>query len=163
MTSDSTGHSREEERMPSGGVRGFAPGVVRRARSERGLSLRELAALLDLSVQAVTAWEQGRSTPAPRHFLALAKALHVTVDDLIRIPITEADLVSLRDRAGMTGTEVAAELDIHKSAFSEIEHGYRRLPARLVQPLARIYQRPESMITAAWERGRADLTRRARN
>lgn len=163
MTFDSTDRGRQEERMPASGIRNFAPGVMRHARSERKLTLRELAAVLDLSVQAVTAWEQGTSTPSPKHFVQLAKALRLSPDDLIRIPVSEASLISLRDRIGLTATAVAAELGVHKSAFSEIEHGYRRLPPRLLAPLAALYGRSESEISNAWDRARAEVTRRAGN
>lgn len=149
--------------MPAGGTHGFSPGYLRRARSERDISLRDLALLLDLSTQAVTAWERGTSSPSPKHLAALAEVLRVSVDDLIRIPITEAELASLRDRAGLTGADVAAALETHRSAWSEIEQGYRRLPARLVPPLSALLGRTESEVTQAWERARTNATRRARN
>lgn len=81
-------------------------------RESRGLSVRELAAVLDLSIQAVTAWERRQSTPSPRHLRSLASALGVTIDDLTSTPADQADLISLRFRAGLTAMEVASQLAI---------------------------------------------------
>ncbi len=64
-----------------------------------------------------------------------------------------ADLASLRDRAGLTGAKVAGTLGIHRSAWSEIEQGYRRLPERLVPRLAAVLNREEQMTTDARGRG----------
>lgn len=149
--------------MPNSGVHGFAKSAMRRGRRERNLTLRELAVVLDLSVQSVTAWESGDYAPAPGHLAALAKALGVDADDLFRTQAAETNLVGLRERAGLTATRVAVEVGIHKSALSQIEHGYRRLPARLEQPLATLYGRSETEVSEAWQRARTEVTRRTGN
>ena len=148
-------------RMPSTGVHLFAHGVLRRARSERGLTIRDLALLLDVSPQAATAWEQGKSSPSPGHLGKLAEVLGISTDDLLRTPLNQADLASLRERAGLSATDVARVVGIHRSALSEIERGYRKLPERLRDQLASLYHRDPAMILRAWQRGRDTATRRA--
>lgn len=94
-------------------------------RESRRLSVREIAVVLDLSIQAVTAWERGQSAPSPGRFRNLAAAVGVRIDDLTSMLFAQADLISLRFRAGLTAVEVASQLSIHKSALSVIESGYR--------------------------------------
>jgi transcriptional regulator with XRE-family HTH domain len=161
MASDYDHTAEVEVRVPSTGVHLFAHGVLRRARSERGLTIRDLSLLLDVSPQAATAWEQGKSAPSPRHLRELAAVLRITADDLLRTPLNEADLASLRERAGLSATEVARAVGIHRSALSEIERGYRKLPDRLVGELASMYGRDKEVIGQAWQRGRDAATRRA--
>jgi DNA-binding XRE family transcriptional regulator len=148
MASDYDHTAEVEVRVPSTGVHLFAHGVLRRARSERGLTIRDLSLLLDVSPQAATACE-------------LAAVLRITADDLLRTPLNEADLASLRERAGLSATEVARAVGIHRSALSEIERGYRKLPDRLVGELASMYGRDKEVIAQAWQRGRDAATRRA--
>ena len=161
MASDYDLTSEVEVRMPSTGVHLFAHGVLRRVRSERGLTIRDLSLLLDVSPQAATAWEQGKSTPSPGHLRKLAEVLKISTDDLLRTPLNEADLASLRERAGLSAAEVARSVGVHRSALSEIERGYRKLPARLHSQLASLYGRDQAMIASAWQRGRDAATRRA--
>ena len=161
MASDNDLTSEVEVRMPSTGVHLFAHGVLRRVRSERGLTIRDLSLLLDVSPQAATAWEQGKSTPSPGHLRKLAEVLRISTDDLLRTPLNEADLASIRERAGLSATEVARSVGVHRSALSEIERGYRKLPAQLGNQLATLYGRDHAMIAEAWQRGRDAATRRA--
>lgn len=147
--------------MPAG-VHQFAPGAAKVARSKRGLTLDELALLLDCSAQTVSAWEAGNSAPSPRHLVTLADALGVHVDDLLRGPANRADLTGLRERAGLTGSEVAQALGLHKTSWSRIERGYRPIPSAVVLVLATHYRLDQEAIQQAWQRGRDAVTRRAR-
>jgi transcriptional regulator with XRE-family HTH domain len=161
MASDNDLTAEVEVRMPSTGVHLFAHGVLRRVRSERGLTIRDLSLLLDVSPQAATAWEQGKSTPSPSHLRRLAEVLRISTDDLLRTPLNEADLASMRERAGLSATEVARSVGVHRSALSEIERGYRKLSPQLCGRLAALYGRDQAMIADAWQRGRDAATRRA--
>jgi len=53
-------------------------------RKTKGLSQQELADLAGVDKTAVSAWERRLSRPDIRHLPAVAKALGVTVDELIR-------------------------------------------------------------------------------
>lgn len=141
--------------------RGFVPDLTRSVRESRRLSVRELAVVLDLSIQAVTAWERGQSAPSPEHLRSLAAALDVRIDDLTSTPVGQADLISLRFRAGLTAMEVASQLSLHKSALSVIENGYRRPPRRVIGPLSELYRRSDDAISSAWEKSRSYITARA--
>lgn len=162
MAGDNDTELVPEDRVPAGGVHQFASGAAKVARSKRGLTLNELALLVDCSAPTVSAWEGGRSSPNPRHLAKLAEVLGVHVDDLLRVPANRADLAGLRDRAGLTGTEVAAALALHKTSWSRIEHGYRPIPQRSLPVLAALYQLDEDAIQQAWTRTREAATRRAR-
>lgn len=162
MNGDNDNRLVREDRVPAGGVHQFASGAAKVARSRRGLTLNDLALLLGCSAQTVSVWEAGKSSPSPRHLVALAAALDVHVDDLIRGPANLADLAGLRERAGMTGSEVAATLGLHKTSWSRIERGYRPLPDRAVELLTTMYKVDADVVQQAWKRGREGATRRAR-
>ena len=55
---------------------------VQELRRGSGLTQRELALLLGVTVTSLSAWERGVSVPHPRHQRALAKRFNVTVEDL---------------------------------------------------------------------------------
>ena len=51
-------------------------------RKARGLTQEELARRVRVSTRTVAAWESGSTTPRQRSLRALARALHVSVNDL---------------------------------------------------------------------------------
>jgi transcriptional regulator with XRE-family HTH domain len=55
---------------------------LRRARKNKGLTQRELADLLDLSVDTVRRWEMGQRKPNYDDIIKLSSVLHVTRDSL---------------------------------------------------------------------------------
>ncbi len=54
-------------------------------RKERGLTQKDLAALLEMSQQAIAKWESGRSTPDPSTLARLAGLLDVSADCLLGV------------------------------------------------------------------------------
>ena len=60
----------------------FADNLVR-LRREKGFSQEQLADLMDVSRQAVSKWETGESTPELSKVVLLAKAFHITTDQLL--------------------------------------------------------------------------------
>lgn len=54
-------------------------------REARGLSQRELGALLGVTRQMVNQWEHGRVEPGTAWALRIAKALGCRVDDIFRL------------------------------------------------------------------------------
>lgn len=56
---------------------------LREARRKHGLSQEELAALLDVSRQAVSRWEMGEGYPETEKLVALAKTLGLSLDALV--------------------------------------------------------------------------------
>jgi len=62
------------------------PENLRRARAQKELTLSELARAVGTKRQNLWSWESGRTSPSLEMLLALAAALGVTVDDLLRPP-----------------------------------------------------------------------------
>lgn len=57
---------------------------IRKQREARNMSQQELAALLNVTQAAVSHWETGRRVPDANDLIAIARALHCKVDDLIK-------------------------------------------------------------------------------
>lgn len=55
---------------------------LNRLRRERGLTLANVAAALEVSKPTVWAWEKGKARPLPERIAAIAAALGVTADEL---------------------------------------------------------------------------------
>jgi transcriptional regulator with XRE-family HTH domain len=55
---------------------------IRAGRHERGLTQREMAALLDTDAMSVSRWERGATTPSVPNLVRIAEALGVSVDSL---------------------------------------------------------------------------------
>jgi transcriptional regulator with XRE-family HTH domain len=64
-------------------------GNLRRARLERGLSLRALARLLEVSPSLVSQIETGRIQPSVRTLYAIVSELGVSLDDVFQLDETE--------------------------------------------------------------------------
>ena len=52
-------------------------------RTQKGLSQEKIAEMLDVSIQAVTKWEAGQTTPSSDNLIALANLYDVSLDELI--------------------------------------------------------------------------------
>ncbi|MBO5898685.1 MAG: helix-turn-helix transcriptional regulator [Clostridia bacterium] len=57
---------------------------IRRMRLERGMTQRELAHYLSISIQAVSKWENDRAFPDVLLLPDIAKVFGVTLDELFR-------------------------------------------------------------------------------
>jgi transcriptional regulator with XRE-family HTH domain len=65
---------------------------IRKAREEKRLSQRALGTAVGVSNEAVRQWEGGWSRPSAENLPALASALGVTVDELLRDDAEQAPL-----------------------------------------------------------------------
>ena len=68
--------------MPESVTQGIGGTTLRLARLTRGLSQEQLAGMVGVSRQAVSAAESGRSDPSLRVALGLARALGLSVEDV---------------------------------------------------------------------------------
>lgn len=57
---------------------------IREQREAKKISQKELAEKMKVSPGAVSHWETGRRVPDANDLIAIAKALHCKVDDLIK-------------------------------------------------------------------------------
>lgn len=81
---------------------------VRQVRAQRGLSLRALAAKLDVSVGTMSAIENGRTAVAVERLWAIAAALDVSMGSLVSSTVPE---VNLRNREANWRTFGPLDLD----------------------------------------------------
>ena len=75
-------------------------GNLRRARLERGLSLRALARQLDVSPSLVSQIETGRNQPSVRTLYAMVSQLGVSLDDVFQLVDDEVEAPAAADNAG---------------------------------------------------------------
>ena len=57
--------------------------IIKKARLTEGLTQKEVADVLGVSIVAVCKWENGKSLPAPRRLKKIADVLHISVSSLI--------------------------------------------------------------------------------
>ena len=84
-------------------------GNLRRARLERGLSLRALARQLDVSPSLVSQIETGRNQPSVRTLYAMVSKLGVSLDDVFQLGDDEVEAPAASDNAGAAGTVQRAD------------------------------------------------------
>ena len=148
--------------MPASTVRDFSSSQLRNVLKRRKTKPRAVALLMGLSQQTVSAWVNGRYGPSPAHLLRLADVLGVPVDEFLTTTADEDDLAGLRQRKGLTVTEFAEELGLYKAALSDVENGLRQVPDRARTAMAERLGVTADQLDAAWQRGHAAATRRAR-
>ncbi len=85
--------------------------TVRQRRTRLGLSQTELAALVGMSRQALSAIEAGRQVPSTARALQLARALGCTVHDLFRLSGAEVVTARLATAAGDTRRVVVGRVN----------------------------------------------------
>lgn len=57
---------------------------IKRHRKEAGLTNRQLASALGVTVSSVEKWQDGTRTPRPAKLLLLSKVLGVSLDELMK-------------------------------------------------------------------------------
>ena len=57
--------------------------TIKRARLVEGLTQKELAAILGVSVVSVCKWETGKTFPTPRRLKRISDVLHISVERLL--------------------------------------------------------------------------------
>jgi len=67
-----------------GGVAEHLGARIKRLRLARGLGSRQLCRMCEAAAGAVTRWEAGELVPSLRHARLLARALKVSLDELVK-------------------------------------------------------------------------------
>ena len=73
---------------------------LKQLRKEKQLSQEELAAILDVSRQAVSKWEQGIGYPEVEKLLLLSSKLNVSLDSLMETEIAQKTKPQMQDVTG---------------------------------------------------------------
>lgn len=90
------------------GTQGFASARLRQARRARGLSGVDLADIVGVKSQTISAYEHGKATPSPQVVQALASALNVPIFFFVHPPLPESN-ATIFWRANSTATKTAQE------------------------------------------------------
>ncbi len=98
-------------------------GNLRRARLERGLSLRALARQLDVSPSLVSQIETGRNQPSVRTLYAMVSQLGVSLDDVFQLADDEGEAPAAAESAVAAGNGFVQRAD-ERSAI-DLETGVR--------------------------------------
>ena len=94
---------------------------IKKLRTDKGLSTRQLADMIFVSQPTITRWETGERMPDLQMIAALASALQVSVAELIAIPVEKK---SLPDRVAVIDDErivLNGELSILRKLFPQSE------------------------------------------
>ncbi|MEU6405355.1 helix-turn-helix domain-containing protein [Streptomyces sp. NPDC046985] len=118
--------------MASRGVAAFSGAALRRLRTAAFLSQDELAAKARANGARVAGphicqYEQGRRKPQLTTVCALAAALGVPLEALLRRGAAPADVARLRLLAGWSQQALASRLGIAQARWSRIERGLSSL------------------------------------
>lgn len=136
--------------MPRAGVHGFSPAVLRRQMVRAEIAPAELAELVGVSRQSVSAWLNSVTAPSPESLLKIAEVLDADVDDFLLARDGDS-LSDLRVRVGLTQSAVAERLRVGRTVLGELERGERQeLPAGLEGQLANLYKCEPSVVVAAF-------------
>ncbi len=71
---------------------------IREARAASGLTLRGLAARIDVSASLISQIEHGKARPSVNTLYALARELHVSLDDLLHVGASQRDDIVVQRR-----------------------------------------------------------------
>ena len=133
--------------------------ALRKARLNAGLTLREVAAELNVADGArVGAWEHDREQPQPSFIPKLAKALNVPAMTLLLGSSLTPSLIDLRLLKGLTLTELAANAGIPRTTCHRLEQGIgtRSPDQSTLLALASALDSSSDVVLTAIQRGRAD-------
>lgn len=123
-------------------------GRIRQRRKELGLTQRELAGRLGVTVETIRNWERGRTRPGLRQ-------TPVVADFLNRFPLFRVGrrldfqilLQLARHRLGISQAELADQIGVTKETVWEWENGHH-------QPSAKYRKHMDQLVSSALAHGR---------
>lgn len=134
-------------------VPSFDPVALRRLRRTRGLSHDALGAQVGISRPSLISYEKGTRGIGVHNLHLLARVLGVDPLELTTATRATATIADLRARVGLSRTDLAELLDIHRTMWARIEQGSRRLRPELVSEVAGALEVSEDEVRQALERG----------
>ncbi len=154
MSPDPDEISTTEVAVARGGVQAFSAAALRRQRSRRGLSLRQLSLLASVSAATINSWEKGNTAPSPRPLAAVAAALGVDVADLVPVAEDRLVLADLRHQIGLSQHAAADAVGLTASMYGAVETGFRTADPEQRHRLAALYGVTEEKFQVLWQRTR---------
>ncbi|MFF3157996.1 helix-turn-helix domain-containing protein [Streptomyces sp. NPDC057910] len=132
-------------------VQDFSPSGLRAARDDRGMSQDDLAKAIGVTPNTVGRWERGKGAPSSRAFGVLVELLGVSPSRLLAPLSPDADLATLRTRAGLRQEDVAHRLAVQRSDISEMELGTSPMKEGWAVALHELYGVPLDRLARARE------------
>ncbi|MFE4633108.1 helix-turn-helix domain-containing protein [Streptomyces sp. NPDC056773] len=129
-------------------VQDFDPRALRSVREGRGLSQGDVAKAIGVTSNTYGRWERG-SAPSSRLFAALVSFFGVAPSAFLSPLADDADLATLRTRAGLRQEDVAEGLGVQASDVSELEQGTAGLRDDWAIRLHDLYDVPLVRVIAA--------------
>ncbi|MBQ7337353.1 MAG: helix-turn-helix transcriptional regulator [Clostridia bacterium] len=96
---------------------------IKRLRTQRGLTQEQLAQLLGISAQAISKWETSETYPDGALLVPLARALHVSLDELFDNSVNSMRDVSVRIRALLAEKTDREQYSMMRDLCWQIEKG----------------------------------------
>lgn len=146
-----------ERQRTNEAVRSFDPEALRRLRQARGLSHDALGARVGIARPRLIAYEKGTKRVGLHSLHLLARALGVDPLELTTVTRATATLADLRARAGVSMTDLADRLGMHRTMWDRIERGERGLSPTAAEAVGDVLGIKGSEVRRALERGLAAI------
>lgn len=147
--------------MPQSAIRSFNGNKLREIRKARGLSLAELGRQARIHANLISNWERGVHHPSDQGLIDTLAVLQADLFSVLDTPRNRANLTELRVDNRFTRDDLAEELGVSRTAWTNIERGMNAPSADKMERLVEIFQLPAStpaqlrnslnMIRDAWE------------
>jgi transcriptional regulator with XRE-family HTH domain len=132
-------------------VEDFSPDGLREVRDELGWSQNDAAKAIGTTPNSVGRWERGKGAPSPRLFAALVEKTGMPRSRFLKPLSADADLATLRTRAGFRQEDVAERLGVQASDVSAMEQGTGRIRDEWAPSLCELYRVSAERLTQARE------------
>lgn len=136
--------------MALGRVRGFQSAILRTAMDRTGYSVDALAVATGVTPQAVRGWLNGSYKPGADAVRQLGLALEIDPLELSGKTVITATLVDLRQRAGLTGSEAAEQVELIPSQLYALEQAVTSPKLEHLDLLAQPYDADRETIRRSW-------------
>ncbi|MDV7136881.1 helix-turn-helix transcriptional regulator [Williamsia muralis] len=146
--------------VPSGGsvsrrvLRGFSPSALTEARTRAGLTQGELARIAGVGRTTLYQWEMGVRSPQVDVLASVARALDISLSELVSVPVDERFPGDWRVLRGLTQPQLGVAAGISTTMVGAIERGEAELSEQTARALADALSVNETELRAAYRRAR---------
>ncbi|MGV9865120.1 helix-turn-helix domain-containing protein [Rhodococcus koreensis] len=135
-------------------MRGFSPLALETARKAATLTRSDLARVAGVGIATVRRWETGESSPQVDALARVAKALKVSIGDVVRIDPDQRFPGDWRVLRGLTQPQLGALAGVSTAVVGSVERAEVALTDANAIRLARALQISVEDLRAAHERAR---------